>query len=95
MPDRRHVSSATFSNGPLAFLSLFQQQERSDITHTSGLSAPHCTTLLELPGRYLSIKIYCVSSRVRGEGSMCECVSSLTGLFQFALEDSAAAAAAA
>lgn len=41
----------------------------SIITHSPVLSAPHCMTSLELPGRYLSIKIYCV----RGEGSSCVC----------------------
>lgn len=74
-------------------VSLFPQQEQCIITHTSGLSAPHCTASPKLPGRYLSIKIYCV----RGEGSFCVCIISDSvflqwKLFQFAvLEDTAAA----
>lgn len=88
-----------FSEHLLAFLCLFQREEWCIIAHTSGLSAPYCTAPPELPGRYLSIKIYCVCCGVRGEGSMCVCVISDCAfffflqrrLFQLALEDSVAA----
>lgn len=79
----------------LLFCLPFQRLKSSIVTLTPVLSAPHCMTSLELPGRYLSITIYCVR-----EGGELACVSSVTllflqwKLFQFVLEDAAAAAVA-
>lgn len=67
LPDHHHAGSATFSK---LFCLFFPPptQEWCIIAHTSGLSAPYCMASPELPGRYLSIKTYCVRRRVRGWG---------------------------
>lgn len=77
--DHHHSSSTTFSKCPPSISVSFPIAWVVHYhTHTSSLPAPYCTTLPELPGRYLSIRIYCVALQSqRGGERVCVCVCHL------------------